>query len=148
MSEDTTRAFICQYAKTWLNTPYISNAMVKGRRGGVDCAMLLLDVYCEAGIVPKEFDPRPYPPQWHMHKDEEKYLNVVLQYAHEVDEPKPGDVVLFKVGRLWAHGGIVLNWPEIIHARGPLPVMRDNVEMNSLGKHALKYAERRFFSFW
>lgn len=149
MTEQEQRGFIVTYSKTWLRTPYISNAMIKGPRGGVDCAMFLVDVYAEAQIIPKEFDPRPYPPQWHVHQDEERYLNFVLQFSHEIfEDPKPGDVALFQVGRLWSHGAIVVGWPEIIHARGPCPVMFDDVEMNSLGKHALKYAPRRFFSFW
>lgn len=100
-------------ALSWLNTPYHHEADVKG--AGVDCAMLLVRVYHAAGLIPA-FDPRPYPADWMLHRDEERYLGWVKQYADQVTAPQPGDVVLYKVGRCFAHGAIVLAWPDIIHA--------------------------------
>lgn len=104
---------IIREALGWLNTPYHHEADVKG--AGVDCAMLLVRVYRDAGLIPA-IDPRPYPADWMLHRDEERYLGWVKQYADPVTEPQPGDVVLYKVGRCFAHGGIVLAWPDIIHA--------------------------------
>lgn len=104
---------IISEALGWLNTPYHHEADVKG--AGVDCAMLLVRVYRDAGLIPA-IDPRPYPADWMLHRDEERYLGWVKQYADQVTEPQPGDVVLYKVGRCFAHGGIVLAWPDIIHA--------------------------------
>lgn len=149
MTEDEQRQRVIDIAMSWIGTPYVSNAMVKGRRGGVDCAMILVDVYCEAGIIPKEFDPRPYPPQWHMHRGEENYLNFVQSFSHEIfHNPGPGDIVLFKIGRLFAHGAIVTLWPQVVHARAPGPVILDDVLKNTTGKHALANVDRRYFSFW
>jgi cell wall-associated NlpC family hydrolase len=108
-----TREGIIVEAKTWLNTPYHHQGRIKGV--GVDCAMLLADVYNKCGFIPY-IDPRPYPPDWHIHKSEEKYLGWVKQHAIEVAEPKPGDVALFQFGRCTAHGAIVVEWPMIIHA--------------------------------
>jgi cell wall-associated NlpC family hydrolase len=148
MIEAEQRALIVRLAEEWIGTPYTTNAMIKGRRGGVDCAMLLLAVYHDAGVVPEMFEPRPYAPDWHLHRGEERYLNTVRQYGHQIFElPKPGDVVMFKVGRLYAHGAIVENWPIVIHARSG-PVSRDNVEMNNIGKKALKNMDKEFYSFW
>jgi NlpC/P60 family putative phage cell wall peptidase len=91
-------------AQRWIGTPYRHSADVFGV--GVDCAMLLVRVFCDLGLVPA-FDPRPYATDWHLHRSEEKYLGGVMRYAVKVDEPQPGDVALFKFGRCLSHGGIV-----------------------------------------
>lgn len=149
MLEAEHRQLVIDVAASWLGTPYVSNAMIKHRRGGVDCAMILVDVYCTAGIVPKDFDPRPYPPQWHMHRGEEIYLNFVQSFAKEIfTTPKPGDVVLFQIGRLYAHGAIVTDWPKAIHACAPGGAGRVNIAKNCIGKHALANLPQRYFSVW
>ena len=81
MSESEVRQRIVDEAKSWVGTPYVSNGMIKGKRGGTDCAMFPLAVYAACGLIPKEFDPRPYPPQWHVHRNEEKYVEYVLRFA-------------------------------------------------------------------
>ena len=106
------RQRIVEEAKTWLKTPYHHHGDIKGV--GVDCAMFLVKVYSDLGLI-HYFDPRPYSPQWHLHHSEEIYLGFVEKYAKKVDVPLPGDVVLYKVGRCVAHGGIVVDWPTIIH---------------------------------
>jgi cell wall-associated NlpC family hydrolase len=151
MTEAESRAQVVAIARSWSGTPYLSNAAVKG--AGVDCAMLPRGVYQEAGFIPAAFDPRPYPPQWHMHRGEERYLAIANQFAHEVAGPpqrvpQPGDFVLFKIGRLFAHGAIVTAWPNIIHARAPVPVQEEDISTNNFGKHALWNVDKRFFSAW
>lgn len=149
MDESETRARIVAEAMTWVGTPYISNGLVKGRRGGTDCAMLLLGVYGNVGLLPKEFDPRPYPPQWHVHRSEEKYLAAVTQFVKEIPgPPKPGDLAMFKIGLAFAHGAIVTNWPNVIHAMGNDQVVMQDVSKNIIGKRALAIVPQRFFSFW
>jgi hypothetical protein len=45
-----------------------------------------------------------------------------MQYACEIpavgdaDPPQPADIAVFKFGRCFAHGAIVLHWPRLIHA--------------------------------
>jgi cell wall-associated NlpC family hydrolase len=92
--------------------------MGRVKAGGVDCGMLLLEVYHEACLIP-HIEPEPYPPDWALHRSEEKYLGWVQQYAHPVDTPKPGDLALYQVGRCISHGAIVVAWPQIIHASQP-----------------------------
>jgi len=104
---------VVEIAHTWLGTPYVHHGDVKG--AGVDCAMLLVRVYHEAGLAP-DIDPRGYSTQWHLHRSEEKYLQWIHEYADRVAEPEPGDVVMFRFGRAVAHGGIVVDWPTIIHS--------------------------------
>ena len=69
--------------ESWIGTPYHHAADVKGRTGGVDCAMLLVRVYCDRGLVEK-FDPRPYTRDWFLHRNEERYLGFLLARSCEV----------------------------------------------------------------
>lgn len=113
IAADDLRAQIVQAACGWLRTPYHHRARVKGV--GVDCAMLVLAVMAEAGAVP-DFDPGDYPRDWMLHRSEERFLAHIRAHAVEVADPLPGDVVMYRFGRCFAHAGIVTDWPAIIHA--------------------------------
>ena len=114
---DKLRKLVVTEAKTWIGTPYHDNGDVKG--AGVDCAMLLLRVFVDIGLVPN-FDPRPYPMQWSLHQRAERYLETVKKYAREISGPPlPGDIAMFKFGLTYSHGVIVIEWPRIIHANPP-----------------------------
>ncbi len=96
--------------------------------------MLLVRVFVDAGLV-VPFDPRPYPPDWHLHRSEERYLGFVADLCAECDTAQPGDVVLFRFGRCWAHGGIAtVPAPlTIVHAFSPAGcVLEEPVAANSL----------------
>jgi hypothetical protein len=44
-------------------------------------------------------------------------LEGLTRYAREIDgPPQRGDVAVFKFGRCFAHGAIVVAWPRLIHA--------------------------------
>lgn len=134
MDEQAQRAAVVAEAKTWLMTPYHHQGRIKG--AGVDCAMLLAEVYEAAGVI-ERVEPEPYPRDWHMHRNEERYLGHVEQFARKVEGPaKPGDIALFRVGRCLSHGGIVIEWPVIIHAYVTAGfVVLEDVERNEfLGK--------------
>lgn len=145
------RLAIIREAVTWLKTPYVAGQGVKG--AGCDCGRFPLKVFQEVGLVSKEFDPGHYSQQHHIHQDEERYLNWVAQFAHEVAGPPdyipmPGDIVMFKFGRLYAHGAIVINWPEVIHVMIGSVVRIDDIHKNRVGKHALDNLPKRYFSYW
>ncbi len=140
-------------ARSWIGTPYVSNGLVKGKRGGTDCAMFILGVYQGVGLIPADFDPRPYPAQWHVHRTEEVYIRHVLSWATEMPKPprrppQPGDVVMFKIGHVHAHAAIVAEWPNVIHAMGGAHVVPEDVSKNTTGKRALWHVPQRFFSYW
>jgi cell wall-associated NlpC family hydrolase len=113
--EASQRERVVQIAKTWLRTPYHSNARVKG--AGVDCGMLLLAVFEEAGLM-DHVEVGYYSEQWHLHRSAELYLQWVEKYCRLIDYEKPlsGDIALFQFGRTLSHGAIVVDWPLVIHS--------------------------------
>lgn len=122
MAEAEQRAAVVAEAKTWLGTPFRNCADVKG--AGVDCAMLLIRVFADTGII-EEFDPRPYSFQWHMHHDEERFLGIIETLGKEIVPPpdlpcealaKQGDVIVYKFGRCFAHGALVIDDHHVLHA--------------------------------
>jgi cell wall-associated NlpC family hydrolase len=112
------RAAVVAEARSWVKTPYHHLGDVKG--AGVDCAMLLVRVFVDLGIVPP-FDPRPYPPDWHLHRSDERYLGFVLERGRRVETPREGDIMVLRYGRAYAHGGIVTGLAPltIVHAFQP-----------------------------
>lgn len=111
------QAAVVAEALPWLKTPFHHRARVK--KCGVDCANLLAAVYGAVGLVPADLDLGDYAPDWHLHQDEPRFLEALKRYADRVppgETPQPGDVAMFEYGRHAAHGAIVIQWPQIIHA--------------------------------
>jgi NlpC/P60 family putative phage cell wall peptidase len=146
MNEPATRAAVVAAARQWIGTPYHVCADVKGV--GCDCAMLLVRVFVDLGLV-APFDPRPYSSDWHLHRSEEVYLRLLLERAHPVEAPEPGDVVLFRYGRCFSHGGIITNARPltIVHAFAAAGVvLEEAISHNAAIAHRL--GEARFASYW
>jgi cell wall-associated NlpC family hydrolase len=119
MNIDEQRARVVAEAKTWLGTPYHHMAKVKG--AGVDCAQILVAVFETVGLIPPT-TLAYYPPDWAMHRDQERYLQIIEQLGGVAvpnppeRAPLPGDIVVWRYGRTYSHGAIVIDWPQIIHA--------------------------------
>jgi hypothetical protein len=63
-----------------------------------------------------------------------------------VREARPGDLVLYRVGRLYAHGAIIdaAGWPRIVHAwYAARAVIADDG-----AAHRLAHRPHKFFSRW
>jgi cell wall-associated NlpC family hydrolase len=106
----------------WLRTPYHHQGAVRGPGGGVDCLMLLVQTFKSVGLVPADFDPRPYSNQWHQHRSEELYLQGLERFARALPEGAPlqvGDIVVWQFGRTHSHAGMLVQ-PQ---AGGPLEVL-------------------------
>jgi cell wall-associated NlpC family hydrolase len=137
---------VVREARSWIGTPYHQQGDVKG--AGVDCGMLLVRVFVGTGLC-EPFDPRPYADDWYLHRSEEKYLGFVFDRTKEVVAPLPGDVMVFRYGRCYSHGGIVTCAAPltIVHAYLPARlVIEEDVSSNMALKDPLR--KPKFFTFW
>lgn len=117
-------------AKNWLGTPYHHGARVKG--SGVDCGQLVIAALVESGVI-ADYDPGHYTCDWHLHRDEDRYIAEVEKWLvrrsddtelsidqrlieNPAYELPVGEVIVFRVGRTFSHGGIVTKWPFFIHS--------------------------------
>lgn len=139
---DPRRELVVREAESWLGTPYHHEARVKG--SGVDCGQILVAVYSQFDFLPADYEIKHYPPDFAMHRDVEWYLSIVQEFSREISEAeiKTGDIILYKLGRLFAHGAIVTNYPEIIHAWKPTR----NVTRFLAHSGFLATKEKRYFS--
>ncbi len=136
---DTLREAVIAEALTWIGTPFHHAARVKG--AGVDCLMLLAEVYERAGAAP-HVEPPFYVPDWHLHRDAERYMEGLIGYARPIyGPPLPGDIALFRFGRTFSHGAIVVEWPRLVHAYWAIGVVWGDAML-----HPLKDRPVRFFS--
>lgn len=133
------RAAIVREGLSWIGTPFRDCADVKGPNGAVDCAMLLVRCYVDAGHL-APFDPRPYPPRWHLHKDRERFLEWVEDElgGRRIESPRLGDVVIWQFGRCFSHGAILINSEEVVHAYSHA---RQCI-VSRLDEHPLKFVGR------
>jgi NlpC/P60 family putative phage cell wall peptidase len=137
MAADERRAAVIEAAQGWLGTPYHHMARLKGV--GCDCLTLLAAVYHEAGMIPAIEIPY-YPPDWHLHRAAERYMDGLRAYAREIEgPPQPGDAVLFQFGRCFAHGAIVTEWPKLIHAWNGLGAVQGDATMPPLAGRLVRF---------
>jgi NlpC/P60 family putative phage cell wall peptidase len=131
------RAAVVTEAESWIGTPFHHAARIKG--AGVDCLMLLAEIYERAGVAP-HIDPPFYVPDWHLHRDAERYLDGLTRYASEIPfPPQPGDIALFRFGRTFSHGAIVTDWPRLIHAYWSIGVVHGDATRYPLAARPVKF---------
>lgn len=145
--EEQQRQAVVAEARNWLGTSYHHMGRIKG--AGVDCAMLPAEVYAACGLIPAQRIDY-YPMDWNLHRGSERYLEHVLAHAQEVEEARPGDLVLWRYGRCLAHGAIVIAWPRIIHAVVRVGVVLDDALSPSLlrERQGGRPRERHVYSLW
>ena len=146
MTEAAERGKIVAEARKWIGTPYHNCADVLGV--GVDCGMLIVRCFVDSSLC-APFDPRPYPPDWHLHRGEERYLGFVFDRCAETDAPEPGDVIVFRYGRCYSHGGIVTRREPLtfVHAFWPAKAVVEE-ELSRNVQLCMPSRARRFFSYW
>jgi cell wall-associated NlpC family hydrolase len=113
MTLDPRRGLIIVEALSFVGTPFHHAGMIKGV--GVDCLSFIYLCYLNVGLVEPQTIPF-YRPDFMRHQSEETYLNGLLKHGHEVKAPLPGDIAIYKWGRIFAHAGIVIDWPRMLHA--------------------------------
>jgi NlpC/P60 family putative phage cell wall peptidase len=113
---------VVHIARTWIGTPYVHQASVKG--AGCDCLGLLRGVHRELTGAEPELPP-PYSPDWAEATCRETLHAALARHLDEIDPRHlaPGDVALFRMvrGGPAKHCGIVAQAPNgaltLIHAR-------------------------------
>lgn len=151
--EARVRAETMREALTWIGTPFRNCADVKGRAGGIDCAMLAVRSLIHSGRL-EPFDPRPYSPHWFMHRSEEKLLGwIESKLGPRIETPQLGDLVVWQFGRCFSHVGILINPREVMHAyavAGCALISRlseDSLRYVSMG--SVNFARpQRFYDMW
>ena len=116
-------AAIVAEARSWLGTPFVHGAAIKGV--GVDCVQLSRAVYMAVAVAPPDFpDFLPYPTGWLLERGDMRYRDAIATHmtpvwvdgAPTTPVAAPGDLALFRIGRAAAHSAIVTTWPLVIHA--------------------------------
>lgn len=114
MTIEEQRAAVIVEARSWIGTPFVHGATIK--HYGVGCGSLMIACYGAAGVpVPDPAKLGYFPHDWHHHDPRERYLEIMNQFAHPVEVPTSGDIVMFKIGKVYGHSAIVVKWPEVIH---------------------------------
>ena len=141
MTEHEQRESVVAEAMTWIGTPHHNGARLKGI--GVDCGQFPIAVYATCGLMPA-IETEPYPSDFHLHRDEEWYLGLAQKYGREVATPTGrGDFALFKFGRIFSHGAIILDWPQVVHS-----YVRQGVITARADQADLAGREVKFFTLW
>ncbi len=111
-----TRAAVVREALEWIGTPFQHAQHCKGR--GCDCIGLVIGVFQRLGAIPANYAPPGYSQQWHAHKNEELLVASAhgMGFMDKATDPEPGDLLVFKFGRVCSHSGIYLGGGEFVHA--------------------------------
>ena len=126
MSPAVDRSAIVAEALSWVGTPYHHHGRIKGV--GVDCAQILIAIYCDALRLAPPIDVGTYSTQWHLHRGEEVYLDwLATGGAHQVQTPAPGDIAVFRFGRTFSHSAICVADNEFVHAYVELGVIQSRL---------------------
>jgi cell wall-associated NlpC family hydrolase len=113
-----TREEIVAEARSWIGTPYLHQARVKGV--GVDCAGLLIGCCKNLGLLSQDFDVRGYPRS----PDGMSMMALCDEYMTRIstDTMQLGDALLIRWGQDPQHLGLLGNYIygglSIIHALG------------------------------
>jgi cell wall-associated NlpC family hydrolase len=130
VASDPRRERVLDEARSWIGTPYHDKARVKG--AGVDCLTFLAEIYAAAGIIDPVREIPFYRLDAFRHRGDETYLEGLRGFGREVPAPAPGDVALFKMGRLFFHSAVVVDWPQVIHADAANGVIRADAVAGAL----------------
>jgi hypothetical protein len=120
-------------ALSWEGARYELGQHLKGV--ACDCGTFLVECMVEAGKITREEADRFYAEigyyshDWFCHTNVQRYLLAMARFGKAIYEGRcyasvrtdPGNIVLTKAVSLthWTHGGIVVQWPYIMHCNYP-----------------------------
>lgn len=103
-------------AGRWLHTPFAPNSNTPGPRGGVSCQMLASAIYRGAGFGCIVVPPVAIA---HARFSRESLVEAFMATRPEFrlvnEQPLPGDLLGFQIGRTVHHLGITLDRGEFVH---------------------------------
>ncbi|MBU6409385.1 MAG: hypothetical protein KGR98_03260 [Verrucomicrobia bacterium] len=107
---DLERNDIARIAESWIGTPFMPNACVKG--AGVSCQKLVGAIYIEAGWLPSDFVVPDGPMNWSGARKEsliEVFLSnfELFSVLKSTDESAVGDLLGFRIGGCVHHLGVL-----------------------------------------
>lgn len=109
-------------ALEWVGTPFFPRMAKK--HVGADCIQLVLAIYQEVGLVP----PGVEIPRYHLSQGKHLDRNVIgdwlagpgaewmTELPADARDPKPGDLLLFQVGRVVYHAAVTVYHGRFVHA--------------------------------
>lgn len=118
-------------ALSWERTPFHDSMAIKSV--GADCAWYPYRVYNACDVMPTVEIPN-YSPQFLLHSKRQLYLEFIEPYVREITavEELPGDFRMYWFGKCFSHGAISLGGNDLIHARKPVGVTRDEADSTLL----------------
>lgn len=125
---------IVEEARTWLGTPFLPHAQVKG--SGVDCAHLAKAIYS----VVNEKAAGVRLPRYTMDGGDHLAEPYIEKFIHEAGfvkcdgVPLPGDLVTFKLGRISYHMGVMVTDLTFIHAIRGFGVIESRIDDSTYSK--------------
>ena len=111
-STDAAVADLQMSARSWLGTPFMPNASVKG--AGVSCQKLAAALFIESGFWPAGTTVPDAAMNW-SHAQTDSILSAFAAGRSDLEElsgvatPQPGDLVGFKIGGCVHHCGVVID---------------------------------------
>lgn len=115
MIAELSRDAIIHEAYTWLGTPYVHQASLKGV--GADCLGLVRGIW-RACVGPEPETAPAYSPDWAERKGAETLAEAARRHFVEKAQPSPGDVILFRMNQdsPAKHAAILTKNATIVHA--------------------------------
>lgn len=106
---------VVDIASTWIGTPYLHQASVKG--AGTDCLGLMRGIWRELYGAEPEVVPA-YTLDWSEPQGDERLWRAALRHLVPADTPEPGQVLLFRMrdGAVAKHLGVAATPTTFIHA--------------------------------
>jgi cell wall-associated NlpC family hydrolase len=145
MLSDAERTALCAEARTWLGTPYLHKAKIKG--AGVDCGGFIHALFSPYAELPPM--PDNYPPDWAAHNDAERYLDFIMPFVREVPIVRPAGFTLFHLGQAYSHAALMLDDGNYIHAwgrnrEGSVTIMPPRIASYIAKKHSNGFRPKHF----
>lgn len=148
-TEAEERARVAALARGWIGLRYYHGQRLRGVGG--DCTFFVC-VYEDAGLIPTTEIPS-YSPQAHLHSEAAVYEGIIRRYGLPVEVSGIGDIVLYRFGRTYSHGGVIIDPGRWAGGETPPLIVHGDMEAQAIllaegDGGRLADAPRRFFTLW